>query len=180
MASFNVHPHPEWRRLLDNLGHDLEGGEFGRLYSYAELNEAAGVDIQANRGRRQFHRFQREALERYSVHFENVRNEGYETVEPSKQGQCAVKRVRKAGRQMKNAKRIGTHLQYDKLTANQITMHTDLMARIALLNETLKQALTPLRKIAAAVQTGVLPHPLRINGPVADHNDTPEGEKPLM
>ena len=180
MSSFNVHPHPEWRRLLDTLGHDLESGEFGRLYSYTELNEAAGVDIQTNRGRKQFHRFQREALVRYSVHFENVRKEGYETVDPSKQGQCAVKRVRKAGRQMKNARRIGTHVQYDKLNASMIAIHTDLMTRIARLDDTVKKALSPLRKIAAAVQTGVLPHPLRINGPASDHNETPEGDKPIM
>lgn len=171
-TSFNVHPHPEWRRLLEALTPELEIGQ-RRLFGYEELNTLAGIDVRSSKGRRQFLRFAREALLKYSTHFENVRNQGYRTVEPNEHGGCAVGRVKRARRQMRNAGRIAKNVQWEKLNANMITMHTDLIARIAMLTKTIGDTLRPLHKIAQSIQTGVLPHPLRVNGPAPSPNNMP-------
>jgi hypothetical protein len=174
MSEFeNIHPHPEWKRLLEAMESNIHGG-VRRLYTYEELNAMAGIDLCSQRGRQQFHRFAKEALVKYSVHFENVRTEGYRMVNPNEHGNCAVVRVKRASRQMKSAKRIGSNVDYSGMSQAAITIHTDLMTRLSLLTQTVSAVLRPLRKIAQAVQDGRLPHPLRVDGPP---KESVEGKK---
>lgn len=152
-----VHAHPEWKRLIEALSLKLE---IGKVYTYDELNELAGVDIRSNRGRRQFFHFAREILERESLHFENVRAEGYRVVHPKEQGSCAIRRVASARRKLKHGGQISSHVRGDMLSPEARAIAIDLSMRIARLEQVVVGQTKEIKRLARGVELGRLPHPL--------------------
>ncbi len=153
----NVYKHPEWKRLLEALGNKLE---IGRLYTYKELEEAAGVDIHKPRGRRQFLHFAAEVLERESLHFENVRTEGYRVVQPKEQASCGMRHVVRGKRQIRHARKIVSNVRYEHMTAQEKVIAIDLAIRIRRLEEVVVEQSKEIKKLSRGVEFGRLPHPL--------------------
>lgn len=167
MDEQNIFKHPEWKRLLEAISSMLE---IGRLYTYEELSEMAGIDIRSLRGRAQFLHCAREVLERYHVHFENVRNQGYRIVQPREQSTCGMARVRSAGRKLKRAARITSRVRHENLTAEESRIMVDLSMRIAKLEISVKANTKELGRLARGVEMGRLPHPL-LEAPADDKSD---------
>lgn len=95
-----AHPHPEWKRLAEEIQPLLETR---KAFEYPELSLLAGVDIQSPRGRNQFERFRRYALAEWGLWFECEHKVGYRVTQPSEHPGCSMKRVRRGRRQMKKA-----------------------------------------------------------------------------
>jgi hypothetical protein len=101
MLNLKAHPHPEWKRLAEEIQPLLETT---RAFSYELLKALSGIDIQTMRGRQQFERFRRHALDEWGLWFECERTEGYRIVEVSETPACSMQRMRRAKRQ--NAKAL--------------------------------------------------------------------------
>lgn len=128
-----VHKHPEWKRLFEEIAPLVAAGK--TMFSYAELDEMAGVPIASSRGRRQFMRFQKEALGQWSVWFENVRGEGYRVVK---------------------ALAIVTNTKLDELTESARKHTLESQAILGAILHVTKENNRALQKLAAAIKTPAL------------------------
>jgi len=97
-----TNPHPEWKRLKAAIETLLP---IKQKFSYAELRELAGVDIQSSRGRRQMLTFQRQALKDWGIWFECDRGNGYYVTAGDEHPGCATKRLDRGRRQTRRAER---------------------------------------------------------------------------
>src|SRR5262245_22110957 len=91
-----AHPHPEWKRLAEEIQPLLETC---KAFSYELLQALAGIDIRTMRGRAQFERFRRYALDEWGLWFECERRQGYRAVDVAETPACAMQRMRRAKRQ---------------------------------------------------------------------------------
>jgi len=154
-TSSNSYPHPPWKRLYGALENNIHHGD---LVTYKDLGVLMGVDARTTKGRQQFLRCAKEFLLHHSLHFENVRLIGYRIVQPNEHIGCANRQVRKARRRIRFGMAIGTHVDFEQLTAEQRKFHTDALLRMSRLEETVTETLREVRKLAvASVQQERLP-----------------------
>lgn len=118
-------PHPEWRELKKRIEPLLQTK---RQFTYDELKELAGIDIQTPAGRGQFYQFRKHALKDWSVWFEVVPNLGYEVIPAGDHSKAAVKRVRQAGSKVRMAKAIQQHVKLEDMTPQQLYLHAHTTA----------------------------------------------------
>ena len=153
-ALTTTHPHPEWKRLVANLEPLLN---VKSEFSYSELAELAGVDVQTTRGRSQLIRASREILQRWDKHLEVVRCKGYRVVDAAEHGICASRRVRKARRQLQTAKRIVEHTDLSSLSVSQKSQNLLLGAALGSILQSVKSVDRNVKKLAAYIQQAELP-----------------------
>lgn len=149
----NTYPHPEWKRLFEKIGNIIQEGNHEKTFTYKELNELAGINIKSSRGRQQFERFNKECRSVLNVHWENERNVGYRIVEASEHAKCAVKRAKKARKQMKKGKYILEATQLEKLTEEQKKINLTMISIFGALNQQLEIQNKGLYRIAAAIES---------------------------
>jgi hypothetical protein len=149
----NTYPHPEWKRLFQKVSEVLQEGNHENIFTYKELNEMAGIDIKSPRGRQQFERFNKECRSILSIHWENERNVGYRIVEAYEHAKCAVKRAKKAKKQMRKGKYILEATQLEKLTEEQKKINLTMISIFGAINQQLEIQSKGLSKIAAAIES---------------------------
>lgn len=148
-------PHPEWKRLWAALRDALAAEQ---VWSYQELNEIGGIDIQHTaRGRTQFHRFARECLDVLDLHFECMRMQGYRVVRANEHAGCSLARVRRAAKQTTNAVRIVTHVKYEQLTPAERALNANVVAHTSRLLQNLTSEGRVLRREQRGIQRGEPP-----------------------
>jgi hypothetical protein len=130
-----VYLHPEWKRLLDALYSKLEPDQF---YSYQELGQLAGVDIQSTRGRHQFLRFAREVLVRLQLHLENVRAQGYRVVMANEHAECSHRQFRMARRKVQRAGSIAGNTRIGLLSDGEHRLLVNTISRLSRLSTTMQ------------------------------------------
>ena len=145
-----AHPHPEWKRLAEEIQPLLETT---KAFSYELLKALAGVDIRTVRGRQQFERFRRYALDEWGVWFECERTEGYRVVDVSETPACSMQRMRRAKRQNARALAITVKTRDEGASAAVLAARRQLAASLGALmlateNES-KKMRPMLRQISA-------------------------------
>lgn len=110
------HRYPEWKRLIDEIIPLITNGQ--KLFSYEDLSQMAGCDIRKKR--QQFYRLRLELRETKNLWLENIRNYGYEIIEPKLHVLSANKMVTGARRRIREANAIAIHTPLDKLTESQL------------------------------------------------------------
>lgn len=138
-----VQKYPEWRQLKEKMAELLKTQN---KFTYDELKQyAGGLDIRSNRGRAQFYRFRREALEDWQVWFEIVPSYGYAVVPAGQQPQAAVKRVKQARRKINLARDINTNVRIDEMTTKERAYQAQAAAVLEILSQTFNQASRSIR-----------------------------------
>lgn len=147
-----VHQHPEWKRLLEELTNRMSKDPDKRLYLYAELQEMAGIDIRTPRGRQQFDKFVRKCEKVLNISWANVMGVGYRIIEPNEHATYGVKRVQKARRQLKRGKDTLDCTPLEKLTDEQKTLTLSMQAFVKTLTEYVKGETTKAIKAAYVIE----------------------------
>lgn len=107
-----THPHPEWKRLYENLLPSLSPS---REYSYDELSSMSGIDVTSGRGRKQFHRCAREVLLTHRLYFENIKGVGYRLIHPNETPYSMQRQAGKAIRATKRSCMIGLNSRIEEM-----------------------------------------------------------------
>lgn len=144
--------HPEWRVLKEQIGALLETK---RQFTYDELKQIAGVDIQTPAGRAQFYIFRRHALKEWNLWFEVVPNLGYEVIKAGEHSKAAVKRVRHAGSKVKMAKAIQTHVKLEDMTPQELYLHAHTTAIVESLAHQYNRMGRKLGELASKYKLGI-------------------------
>lgn len=152
----NVHRHPEWKRLYDELATKLEPGQ---EWSYKILQELAGIDIRTTRGRHQFLRCREEVLKKLGWWLENVRDKGYRVIHPNEQPEAGLRRVRQGQRRIRKGSKINAHARIDLMGAEFARVSTDMQVRLAILESQVRGVVKEQRKQIGEVESKRLPPP---------------------
>ena len=139
---------------MESMAPMIEAGKMA--YSYDELREISGLDIQSAKGRAQFLRFRLEASAKFCVWFECDPNKGYRLIPAREHTNSAHSRVRRAGRMTKKALTIATNTRFDVLTDDEKTKALAAQAAIGVLYLATKEAGLKTRKIAASIEYPML------------------------
>lgn len=145
-----ISPHPERKKILEAIAPHIEAGR--EFYSYEELEAITGIDCQSLRGRRQFLAFRKDALERFSVWFENERDKGYRMVKPNEHVDSASLRVKRAHRLQKRALAIVTNTRWESLTDHEKTKALSAQAIIGSLVQAGTEAVKRTRRISGEIE----------------------------
>lgn len=148
-----MHRHPEWKRLAAEIQPLLETT---KAFSYELLKALAGIDIRSSRGRQQFDRFRRHALDEWGLWFECERTEGYRIVDVAETPGCSVQRMRRAKRQNVKALAIAVKTRDEGASPEVQSARRQLAASLGALmlateNET-KKIRSTLRLIVPAAE----------------------------
>jgi hypothetical protein len=142
-----VSPHPAWKKLYAGLKDHIAHGD---LLSYKELAIRLDLDPRSNKGRAQFLRCAKQILLDLNLHCENIPKIGYRVVQASEHIRCANQQVTKARKRLGRGLAIAVHIDYSKLTQEQLRLQTDALARITQLQLTTTKTLREVRKLAVA------------------------------
>jgi hypothetical protein len=143
-------PHPEWKKIMDAIAPHIQGER--EFYGYSDIQALTGVDVRKQEGRRQFLRFRKEALEKYSVWFENERDKGYRMVKANEHVACAGSRVKRARRLQQRALSIVSNTRWDQLTDDEKTKALSAQAVIGSLLQATKEAAKKITRVAGAIE----------------------------
>jgi len=149
-------PHPEWKRIMESMAAHIETGR--EFYDYDDIKSITRVDARSQEGRRQFLRFRKEALEKFSVWFENERDKGYRMVKANEHVASASVRVKRAHRLQRRALSIVTNTRWEQLTDDEKTMALSAQAVIGSLIQASKEAVKQTKRIAGAIEHPKLGH----------------------
>lgn len=152
----NVHRHPEWKRLYDELATKLEPGQ---EWPYPTLQEFAGIDIRTTRGRKQFLRCRDEILVKIGWWLENVKGKGYRVIHPNEQPQAGLRRVQYGKRQIRKGGKINAHARIDLMGAEFARVSTDMQVRLAILESQVRSVIKEQRKDIGGAEQKRLPPP---------------------
>ncbi len=144
-----VHPHPEWKRLAAEIQPLLAQERF----TYEELATLAGVDVRTSRGRQQFDRFRKHALNEWGVWFECDRTKGYRVTAPVDHPGCAMARVRRGRRQMKNALSIAVKTDERGATGAVIAAKRQIASSLGAILQAATLEAKKIRPLLAAPMT---------------------------
>ena len=146
---FEVQRYPEWRQLTTRIKPLLDKQE---QFSYAELEELAGIDIRSDRGRSQFYKFRREALKAWQLWFENIPAFGYTVVPAGQQPKAAYRRVRQARRRVGVASAINALARIEKMTPAERLLQAQTAALLHDLGTTFRDVGRQFSLVAARLQ----------------------------
>lgn len=155
--NMNIHPHPEWRRLLESTE---ELAVPGRFFSFEELSELAGIDIRTSRGRSQLVKFRKHLLVERELWLENDLNKGYRIVEAKEHHRCAIGQLRRARRRIRMSAAIVSHTRLADLTDEQRKANADILVRLARIESSVRETQTEVRKLVVESEPKRLPSPL--------------------
>ena len=138
-------PFPEWKQLKANIWPLLATK---KQFTYDELKELAGVDIQSPHGRQQFLIFRRHALKEWNIWFECVYKVGYDVIPAGQHAKAAVKRVRQARRRIGLAQSIQHHAKYEEMTPAERLLNAQVGALVDSLAHTFHRTGRELSQVA--------------------------------
>ncbi len=148
----NTHPHPEWKRLAEEMLPIITDPlNVRELFFYEELTGMLGVDIRSTRGRTQFYRFRNHALKEWGIWFECDLNQGYHITKPTEHPTCAVARINRGKRQMKNALAITTLTNEDGASPEIIAAKRQISASIGAVMQAHKMESAKLKPLLRTV-----------------------------
>lgn len=145
-----THAHPEWKRLFSEAGQLIASGKTS--FTYDELKQLGGVDVQTQRGRAQFLRFRKECLTKLCIWLENMRGEGYRVLRPNEHVGSASIRVNRARRMTRTALAIATNTKMEQLTNAEKSSALAAQAAIGTLLLASKVAVKETRRISGAME----------------------------
>ena len=145
-----IKEHPEWRVIMTAMAPLIESGK--TIYSYSELKEIAGIDIQSSKGRQQFLRFRSEASAKFLVWFECQPGKGYRLIPAREHTSSAHLRVKRASKMTQWALNIVTNTRFDVLSDDEKTKVLASQAAIGVLYLATKETGVKTRKIAASIE----------------------------
>ena len=130
MFAGNAYSHPEWKRLAEEIQPLLETT---KAFSYELLKALSGIDIRTDRGRRQFERFRRHALDEWGLWFECQRTQGYRVVDVAETPGCSMQRVRRAKKQNLRALAIAVKTREEGATPSVLAARRQLASSLGAL-----------------------------------------------
>ncbi len=130
--------HPEWKQLANKIEPLVAVTE---LFTYEVLESLAGIDIRSSRGRSQFERFRRYALEEWGLWFECVTSCGYRITKDDEIPTSSLQRMKRGRRQFAKSLAIAVRAKEDGVPDAVIAARRQLSASLgALLQATEAEA----------------------------------------
>jgi len=167
-----LNPYPEWRQLRAAI-EPLIGTQ--KKFTYEELSQLAGCDIQSARGRGQFYLFRRHAAKEWRIWFEVVVNEGYEIIPASQHAAAAITRVRQARRKIGVAKSIQEHVRIEDMNDQDVLRHAQISCLVDDLSHTFGTTAKRMAGVASVFKQELSPEALKA---IADAGPKAAASKP--
>jgi len=143
---------PEWKQIYQRMKNLLPEKQF---FTYLELNEIAGIDVQSERGRKQFLRFRNEALWDWQVWFENMPGKGYRVIAAAEHGRASNVYRARAARRMAMACEILMNTDIAKLSPEQQAAHTHLVSCAGSIMQALTAQTKEVRTSSVAMEASI-------------------------